>query len=62
MKKLQPKKFIIHICCHCEYVYLGNRGCPKCDWPSYSASWVYNSVLISIWRLFTQRDYKENIK
>lgn len=61
MKKTQPKKYLIRICCHCEYVYLGTRSCPKCDWPAYSASWVYDSMLVAILRLFTQKDYKRTV-
>ena len=58
MNKKQPKKWIISVCARCEYVYLGYKPCPKCDFAYYCASWVYSSLLKAILYLFTQKPYK----
>lgn len=39
-----PRKANLRCCCHCEWIYKGfNKSCPKCDWPSYSARYVYGN-------------------
>jgi hypothetical protein len=34
----------LRCCCHCQWIYKGlDTGCPKCDWPSYSARYVFGN-------------------
>jgi len=51
----------IRCCMHCEYVYISKDvdSCPKCEWPSYGAPFVYGGWLKAIWRLITQKAYRK---
>jgi hypothetical protein len=38
------RKANLRCCCHCQWIYTGlNKGCPKCEWPSYSARYVFGN-------------------
>lgn len=62
----QQKQFI-RCCMRCEYVYIAGENnprqekCPKCEWPSYGAPMVYDGWLKAVWRLITQRAYKNKL-
>ena len=39
-----PRKANLRCCCHCQWIYSGiDKGCPKCEWPSYSARYVFGN-------------------
>lgn len=57
------KRFPIKTCASCEYTYLFNKPCPKCEFAYYSSYTVYDSILICILELITNVAYnKKNIK
>jgi ribosomal protein L37AE/L43A len=46
IKKSPQQRAALRVCMHCEWIFHKNDaseigGCPKCDWPSYGARFVY---------------------
>lgn len=41
---IKQKKAEVRVCACCEWIFRGPGNCPKCDFASYGARWVYGPV------------------